>query len=489
VNDNDLNLALLGRLLRHRWPVLALLAVLGGLLGAGASLVWSPGYQSGSKVLLQGDRGKDAQLGEAQIATSLVVLDRTAEGLQWGETGSDLRGKVSASSLDGNVIQIVGTASTPERAQQLTDRATREYIAFSTQIASDATAAYEDVSRQNRERVQKQIDESQTRITALEASPVVSAEGADGIKARDELERARTTLEQGKQELETLAEKEQSSELENALGQASVRVIEPAVLPGGAASPTMAELVAGGALAATLLGLLAHLVLMRSDRRPRAATDIAGAAGAPLLGTVEVTAPPQVRKRFALHDDRRWVVPDLHVAENERARASRCRRALDRLRSGGDRSEVMFFLAEDDRPARTAVRDMVVATADAGRKVSIATEDGALVDGLRRAAERGFSRGALTIGPSGDGADTIIDVCTVDPRRPLVPAVPRTTAVVLVVTSGTRSPWELMQIGAAQTEVGRPLDGVVVVTTSTTEPGLALGKPGAALAGTTAAGT
>jgi hypothetical protein len=46
-----------------------------------------------------------------------------------------------------------------------------------------------------------------------------------------------------------------------------------------------------------------------------------------------------------------------------------------------------------------------------------------------------------------------------------------------------------MQIGAAQTEVGRPLDGVVVVTTSTTEPGPTPGKPGAALAGTTAAGT
>ena len=129
-----------------RWTVLAALAVLGAILGAGASLLLSPGYLSSSKVLLQGSREKDALPGEAQIATSLVVLDRTATALNWGVSGNDLQGVVSAAVLDGNVIQIRATASTPERAQQLTDRATLEYIRFSTQIVSDAVAAFTDAT-------------------------------------------------------------------------------------------------------------------------------------------------------------------------------------------------------------------------------------------------------------------------------------------------------------------------------------------------------
>jgi capsular polysaccharide biosynthesis protein len=478
MKEIDLNLALVVRLVRHRWPVLASLAVLGALIGAGASLLLSPGYQSSSKVLLQGNRDTASQSSEVQIATSLVVLDRTAQSLQWGETGSDLRGRILASPLDGNVIEIVGVASTPERAQQLTDQATREYIGFSTQIVNDARAAFDDVARQNRDRVQKKVDETQRRVAELEGSPQVSAEGAEGTKARDELARARTTLEQAQGELEKLTENDQNSDLEGSLLQASVRVIEPAVQPSGPASPTLGELIGFGALAAVLLGLLAHLAALRSDRRPRDATGIAVASGAPLLGTVEVAAAARPRSRFSLRDDRRWVEPNLGASSDVAARASRCRRALDRLRAKDGRLHLLALVHDDDADARTAVLDMAVAATEAGRGVSVNTEDRVLVDAVRRAADRLGGAAVLAAGGGGSATPTHIEVCIVPVERPLVPTATAGRATVLVVTQGRRTGWELAQVGAACTEAGQPLAGVVVAVANVVERATGPGRPG-----------
>ena len=462
MTENDLNLALIGRLLRHRWPILALLAVVGALLGAASSPLISPGYRSSTKVLLKGN-SDDAELAEAQIATSLVVLDRTADGLQWGDTGENLRGRVSASVENGDVIQITGTASTPERAQELADRATREYMAFSSQIVNDAVAAYDEVYKQSLQRAQKQIDDTQQRITELQASPQVAAEGPDGIKARDELDRARTTLQQQNADLDKLEEKQQASK-QDSLAQGSARVIEPAVLPSGAASPTMVELIACGALVFTLFGVLAHLGALRSDRRLRTGSEIAASAGAPVIGTVEVAAQ-QAPRRISWHDDRRWAAPNDRVVDDERGRASRYHRILSRLPTRDGRLRVLVLVPMDDPNARTMVLDLAVVAAAAGRIVSVDVEDAPLSEAVRRAADRSGVSGTLTVGAGAPDTHTLIAVRAVAAHRPLVPPAEARTATLLAVTVGTRTPFELAEIATASAEAGRPLVGVVVVTT------------------------
>ncbi|MCA1673008.1 MAG: hypothetical protein LC799_12705 [Actinobacteria bacterium] len=117
-SDDVVRLSVIGQIVRSRWRLLAVLAAVGALLGVGASLLFSPGYESTSSVLLQGSQGEEDLLTEAQIATSSVVLDRTAAALGWDVTGEDLRGMVTAEVLDGNVIEVGGLAESPDRAQQ-----------------------------------------------------------------------------------------------------------------------------------------------------------------------------------------------------------------------------------------------------------------------------------------------------------------------------------------------------------------------------------
>jgi len=122
MNETSIGLALIGRLLRKRWVVFAVLAIVGACVGAASSLVLSPGYVSTAKVLLQGQRNPTEVPGETQIATSLIVLDHAAADLNLGVSGSDLANRVSAEIASGNVLVITGSGQTPQAAQQLADK-------------------------------------------------------------------------------------------------------------------------------------------------------------------------------------------------------------------------------------------------------------------------------------------------------------------------------------------------------------------------------
>src|SRR5438034_11184168 len=127
LTDDTVRLALVGQVLRRRWRLLTALAVLGAGVGAAASLVLSPGYQTTSSVLLQGPRQADELLTQAEVATSSVVLDRAAAQLSWRPGGADLKKRVTASSANGNIVTITASEDTAEHAQQAADAIAQEY--------------------------------------------------------------------------------------------------------------------------------------------------------------------------------------------------------------------------------------------------------------------------------------------------------------------------------------------------------------------------
>ena len=171
MGDDVIRLTAIGALARRRWRILLLFALVGALVGFGLSFVLSPGHQASSKILLKGQPDKNQLLSETQIATSLAVLDHVADDLQWGVSGIELQGKVAATVLDGNVLEIAGVASTTERARALTDKAAAEYVAASNGILNDTRAATDAAARRRHDAAQKQIDDLQAKLAAAQAKP------------------------------------------------------------------------------------------------------------------------------------------------------------------------------------------------------------------------------------------------------------------------------------------------------------------------------
>lgn len=469
MNDSPITLATIGRLLRRRWRVFVALAVLGGLLGFGSSFVVSPGYASNSKVLLQGAEGKEALASELQVAMSLVVLDRTAAALGGGLTGRDLQGRLTANALDGNVLEIVGTASTPQHAQALADAATREYVNFSSQILDDAASALSDAAQRTRDDIEQRLDAARKRVADVSASPAINAPGPDGDRARTGLQQAQAEAQQVTDELREFDRKRQESDVTDTLMKANLRVIQPPVLPVNPSSPTMIELIAGGALLLPLLIAFWHLVGLRTDQRVRSHAELAAILGAPVLADVTVPAVPFTGRFAGLHDDRRWVTAEPPVLEDVHGRRVRYGRMLARLGIPGWPQQLLALATQDDLTAQRAIVDLAMSTAAHDGTVVVRSADEALTEAVRDAEELAAGRiaaGRITVeqpgGPSST-ADLVLTVELLAEVRPAVPDGSQGEPVVLFVTVGTRKPFELNAVAAAGLDAGRPLAGVVVV--------------------------
>ena len=56
MSDDVVRLSVIGQIVRRRWRLLAVIAAVGALLGVGASMLFSPGYESASSGRRQGPR-------------------------------------------------------------------------------------------------------------------------------------------------------------------------------------------------------------------------------------------------------------------------------------------------------------------------------------------------------------------------------------------------------------------------------------------------
>ncbi|MFJ8811669.1 GumC domain-containing protein [Amycolatopsis thermoflava] len=432
MNDDTVRLSMIGRIVRRRWRVLAALAVLGALVGAGASLIFSPGYKATSQVLLQGAPDSSELMTETQIATSSVVLDRTAQALAWGVSGAELHDSVSAAAADGNIVGITAEAETPEKAQLLADQVAKEYVNYSSQLIGSTADAASQIRQEQEDALRRQVQETNDRITDL--SRRVQGVTVESVEVRTQLETLRTALTEAMAKLD---------QLDGGGRQAQVVVMGSAELPASPAPPTMIHFVAGGALVFFLLGVLGHLVGARTDRRLRNEAEIAAAVGGPLLGSVDVPvtpehAPARPDARWwarLLKTDEPWNLPELNASADAASREIRYRRVLSRLGDGsGVFSRVLVLAAQDDPVARTAVAQLAAA---------------------------------------GHGGRPELRVALIDPERPTVPDDREAAGVLVVVSSGTRTGWELVAITEAAADAGQRVLGAVVAqrTAAVPEPG------------------
>ncbi|HJD82550.1 Wzz/FepE/Etk N-terminal domain-containing protein [Kitasatospora aureofaciens] len=420
MSDDTIRLVTIGRILRRRWRLLAVLAVLGALVGYGSSLLFPPSYTASASVLLPGVWQDRELLTQAEIATSSVVVDRAAATLGWaGVSGSSLRDKVSATAADGNIIRISGTAETPERAQQLSDQVAQQFVTFAGRIAGDSA----DPEAAQPEALRQLVVQASRRITDL-AAAADPGQTVESVQTRTELEKLRTTLQDAIKKLD---------QADPAANKANMVVMGSAPRPSGEAPPTRVQLVAAGALLFFLLAVVGHLTAARTSRRLRTGPEIAAALGSVLLGTVDVPAErgahrPRGRGPRALTGrllglDVRWDLPAPRTSGGEASRQLRRRRVCARLREQlPDAGRLLVLVPDGDETARRAA--------------------GQLADEA--------------------GSDPLLRVVGVPVARPLVPEREDESGALVVLSAGNWTAEELAGIAGACEDAGQELAGVVV---------------------------
>ncbi|WP_406443727.1 polysaccharide biosynthesis protein [Streptomyces sp. NBC_00631] len=353
MNEDTIRLATIGRILRWRWRLLVALAVVGALVGYGASVaVFPTRYTASAPVLLSGQWEDRQLLTQVDIATSSAVLDRTAAALHWsGVSGTTLQDRVTAKAADGNIIKISGTADTPTRAQRLSDQVAQQFVAFATKVSGNST----DPVASATEALRKQVADTNRRISQL-AKGADSGQTVESVQARTELEQLRSSLEDAMQKLD---------QADPATDKTGMVVMGPAPRPTGEAPPTRLQLIIAGALLFFLVALIGHLVAVRMNRRLRTEPEIAAALGSTLLGTVDVPAERPARRpkgggsraliRRLLGTDKRWDMPAPRKSGDQAGSRIRYRRVCARLKERLPGAQKLLVVVPDgDETARRA---------------------------------------------------------------------------------------------------------------------------------------
>ncbi|MET9448501.1 Wzz/FepE/Etk N-terminal domain-containing protein [Streptomyces cinerochromogenes] len=446
MSDDTIRLATIGRILRRRWRLLTVLAVVGALVGYGTSLLFPPRYTTSASVLLPGQWEERELLTQAEIATSSVVVDRAAATLRWpGVGGRELQDRVSAKAADGNIIRISGTADTPERAQRLSDQVAQQFVAFAARLAGDGT---DPGSAAGPDALRKMVVQTSRRITDL-AEAADPGQTVESVQARTELEKLRTALQDAVKKLD---------EADPATDKATMVVMGPASRPTGEAAPTRTQFIVGGAVLFLLLAVVGHLAAARVSRRLRTAPEIAAALGSALLGTVDVPGEgpgrrpkgrgPRARIRRLLGIDTRWDVPDPQPSGGEAGRRIRYRRVCARLR--------------DRLPG--------------SRRLLVVVPDGDEI--ARRAAGQLVSEAEADASPASSGRGyPVLRAVEVSVSRPLVPDRDTESGALVVLSAGSWTAGELAGIAEACADAGHEVVGVVVAGAVRGRPTPSAGPP------------
>ncbi|GGS13858.1 membrane-bound polysaccharide biosynthesis protein [Streptomyces aureoverticillatus] len=468
MSDESIRLVTIGRILRRRRRLLIIVAVVGALVGYGASLLFPPNYTTSTSVLLAGQWEERELLTQAEIAASSAVVDRAAATLDW-TGGSELRDRVSAKAADGNIIKISGTADTPERAQRLSDQVAQQFVTFAGRLAGDDTEPDEATEP---DALRQKVLETNRRITDL-ANAADPGQTVESVQARTELEKLRTTLQEAMKKLD---------EADPATNKANMVVMGPAARPTGEAPPTRTQLVGAGALLFFLIAVIGHLAAARVSRRLRTEPEIAAALGSTLLGTVDVPGERAARRpkgpgprawiRWLLGIDTWWDTPTPRMSGDEADRRIRYRRVCARLREKAPAPRrLLVVVPEGDEIGRRAAGQLVSeAESDPSSQLRSSRGEPSPSSQLRS------SSGNPTPSSSSKG-HPMLRVVGVSVSQPLVPDRGTESGALVVLSAGSWTAAELAGIAEACADARHEVVGVVVAGAVRARPTRSADRP------------
>lgn len=246
----------------------------------------------------------------------------------------------------------------------------------------------------------------------------------------------------------------------------AIKVISPATTAATSRTKSYVTRILGGALGGVLLGLA--LVLRRNsrDRRLRTRSDIAAAAGSPVVASIATRAPGKPSEWLAL-------LEDYQPRPDERWSLRRLLRDLMHASEAESAHVVIVSLRHDLRALAVAPQLASFAASSGVATALVVSGQHAELAALRQAREVANASDALdrpnlsivdtAPDPARDDAlELVVSILVVDPAAITISGSADSTAL-LAVTAGAAAHEEIASVAAAAAGGDSPLAGVIVV--------------------------
>jgi capsular polysaccharide biosynthesis protein len=467
VTDQPLNLRAFARAVSRMRLMVTVLALVGLSLGAAYALGLPPRPVARALIILPSSGTTSAGTPtldmptQVIIATSTPVLAAAGTAVSPPVSAETLKHEVVVSSLSQDVLQVQVSAPTQAAARKLTNAVANGYIGYVTRVGSTATTGVLTQLKQENAQLTQQILNLQDQINVVSAR--LATEGSSSAAGQQDaslISALRSEQEEVSLQLNNVNSEIVTAQLTNSTSTGSTQLLQSAqIVP--VSKLRAIELLAIGAAAGLLVGLLIAAVRAGRDRRLRLRDELAAAIGVPVVASLDARKCSSAKDWQRLIDKYRPSTLDVWNT----------RRVLQRLSSpAGERSlelEVVGFA--DDAPSLAAGALLAKAAAEIGLETALVAGDHPSLGPLRTACS-GKSGHAVSPsvvyeahgqGPEWANVRLRVSLVAVDARKPDLTSTKATT--LLIVSAGFATVEMLAGVALAASDVGLPLDGLVVV--------------------------
>ena len=250
------------------------------LYSAKATLLINPGQTSSTTSLADVQVGQNLAVTYQQLVVTEPVLQPVVDQLTLPYSAAALAKKVSAASVsDTQLLRISVSDPNPKRAAEIANAVAAQFASFITEQTRETTNTSQSAFQGFLDTTQKQINQLNSQILALQAA--TSTPGSEA-----QLDGLRSRLNQLETSYATFLLQSQQLEVSSATASTKVRVSVPATVPQAPYAPriafyTVLAAFIGGLLALGLVALLEYL-----DNTVKPSLNFQELTGAPLLSII-----------------------------------------------------------------------------------------------------------------------------------------------------------------------------------------------------------
>ena len=400
---------------------------------------------------------------DAVIADSTPVLIAAGAKVTPPIGVTKLRTLVTVRAISGQILQVQARAPQSPLAEQLANAVASSYVSYTAQLA--ATSARPEVSalQQQSAQLTKQVNDLQTQIGTVSARIAFEAPGSSAaLQDANLLSSLQNEQSQLSQELNSITNQISAAQLAGSSAANTTRILQTAA----AVPPNRYGPEATAGIIGLVIGLFgsAVIVVLRAQRhrRLRLRDEIARAAGAPVIASIEAPSCTSPTAWRALLGSRPRATTEWEL-----------RNLLRTLPNDDNQTRFVRVTSfAGDVPALSVGPQLALHAANSGTPTALVAEDSRAHDDRSLAMLRVAFTGAkqlgqglpFTVGSNVEGPDAprlIVSIVVFDGESAILE--PSHSMNILSISSDFGTADELAQLALQAADDGRRLDGVVVV--------------------------